>query len=169
MQLTNGIITLKAFELADAENICLLANNKKISGNLRDAFPYPYSIEDAYKHIKNSAKDPLQNFCISYQGKAIGSIGVFPQQDVYRFSAELGYWIGEPYWGKGLTVMAVNLIVPYGFEILKMKRIYADIFSGNPNSMRVLEKCGFTHEGTFKDSVYKNGEFLDSQRYAKTC
>ncbi|HXP50563.1 MAG TPA: GNAT family protein [Bacteroidia bacterium] len=169
MQLTNGIITLRAFETADAENICLLANNKKISGNLRDVFPSPYSIEDAYRHVKNSTKDPIQNFCISYQGKAVGSIGLFPQQDVYRYSAELGYWIGEPYWGKGLMVMAVNLIVPYGFEVLKMKRIYADVFSGNPNSMRVLEKCGFINEGTFKDSVFKDGKFLDSKRYAKTC
>ncbi len=168
MELTNGQITLKALQSSDAKSISALANNRRVSINMRDRFPYPYKEQDAIDFITNQQnKTPAETFGIFYNNVAIGIIGVFPQEDVYRFSAELGYWIGEPYWGKGITAVAINLMVPYAFEVLKLNRLYADVFSINPPSMRVLEKCGFTFEGIFKKSVFKDGKFLDSHRYAK--
>ncbi|HWY97944.1 MAG TPA: GNAT family protein [Bacteroidia bacterium] len=167
MQLTKGQVSLKPPAISDAKDISLLANNRKVSINMRDRFPYPYTEQNALDFIANQQnKTPAETFGIFYNDKAIGLIGLFPQEDVYRFSAELGYWIGEPYWGKGITPDAINLIVPYAFDVLKLTRIYADIFDSNPASMRVLEKCGFTFEGVFKKSVFKDGKFLDSRRYA---
>ncbi|PLX03734.1 MAG: GNAT family N-acetyltransferase [Marinilabiliales bacterium] len=160
-------LTLRSFELADAEHIALLANNKSIWINLRDAFPYPYSQEDAVQFIEKCQKmNPQSVFAIIYNNELCGSIGIFQMQDVYRKSAEIGYWIGEQYWGKGIASKAVEKIVQYGFANMDIVKIFAGIFSNNMASHRVLEKNGFVKEAVLKNAVFKNGKLLDEHRYS---
>ena len=143
-----------------------LANNKKIWNNVRDQFPHPYSEKEAETFIRNQSKDASTvNFAIEYNGEFCGVIGLILQKDVYRNSAETGYWIGEPFWGKGIATKAVELIVAHGFKELKLIRIYAGVFEYNTASMKVLEKNGFQKEGISKKAVDKNGKFWDEHRY----
>lgn len=160
-------IILRRFEIGDARQLKLLANNKKIWINVRDAFPHPYSQEDAVQFIEKCQKmKPQSVFAIIYKDELCGSIGIFQMQDVYRRSAEIGYWIGEQYWGQGIASQAVKQIVKYGFNNLDIVKIFAGIFSNNQASQRVLEKNGFVKEAVLKKAVFKNGEFLDEHRYA---
>lgn len=163
----DSILTLRSFEFEDSERIALLANNKKIWINVRDAFPHPYSKEDAVQFIEKCRKmQPPSVFAIIYNDELCGSVGIFQMQDVYRKSAEIGYWIGEEYWGKGVATQAVKKIVEYGFANFDIIKIFAGIFSNNRASERVLEKNGFFKEAVLKNAVFKNGEFLDEHRYS---
>lgn len=161
-------VTIRQITSADRDALVLLANNVKVANNLRDDFPHPYTLKDAENFILHANKTvPIRRFCIEFNGDYVGNIGLHPQDDVYARSAELGYFIGEPYWGKGIATSAVKLIVNYGFEVLGIHRIYAGVFSYNKASSKVLEKAGFTFEGISKDAVCKNGQFFDEIRYAK--
>ncbi len=145
-----------------------IANNEKVAVNLRDAFPSPYSVEDAQKFISMClGQEPYQVFAIEYQGEYVGNVGLHRQNDVYRKTAELGYFIGEAYWHKGITPRAVNLICEYGFRELDVIKIFSGVFSFNTASQRVLEKCGFEREAVLKNAVIKNGKIWDEIRYAK--
>jgi len=144
----------------------LLANNKNIWDNLRDYIPYPYTVSDAKFFINLTKKqDPQQSFGIDFKNELCGVISLVLQKDVYRKSAEIGYWIGEPYWGKGIATKAVALITQYGFESLHLIRIYTGVFMHNTASMHVLEKNGYCKEGIFKNAVVKNDIVLDEHRY----
>ena len=161
-------IKIRPLNLSDKSELAKLANNKKIWDNLRDYFPYPYNENDADSFIKlTEQENPKQNFGIEYNGKLCGVIGLIIQKDVYRKSAEIGYWIGEPYWGMGIATKAVELITGYGFNILNLNRIYTGVFEYNTASMKVLEKNGFEKEGIFKKAVFKNKKFFDEHRYYK--
>ena len=162
------IIKIRPLNLSDKSELANLANNKKIWDNLRDYIPYPYNENDANNFIKLTEQEsPKQNFGIEYNGKLCGVIGLIVQKDVYRKSAEIGYWIGEPYWGKGIATKAVELITDYGFNTLDLKRIYTGVFEYNIASMKVLEKNGFEKEGILKKAVLKNEIFFDEHRYYK--
>ena len=166
MQLEN--VTLRPLLLSDRQDLARLINNKKIWDHLRDYIPYPYSETDAEFFINLSiADDPVQTFAIENNGRLAGVISILIQKDVYRKSAEIGYWIGEPFWGMGIATKAVRLITDYGFCQLNLVRVYAGIFEFNRASMRVLEKNGFEKEGIFRSAVIKNGNLSDEHRYAK--
>jgi len=168
MNLKSGNIELRRFRETDAPGMAELANNEKISRNLRDGFPHPYTLQDAENFIKNCMdQDPVCIFAIENSGEYVGNIGLMPGQDVYRKSAEIGYFIGEPYWNQGIATVAVNLITDYGFNTLSMVRIHTGIFEYNVSSQHVLEKCGFRKEGIFKKSVFKNERLWDEIRFAK--
>ena len=161
-------IKLRELHLSDKSQLAKLANNKKIWDSLRDSFPYPYSEKDAELFINVTTEEsPKQNFAIQYDGDLCGVIGLIIQKDVYRKSAEIGYWIGEPFWGKGIATTAIELITNYGFEDLKLNRIYAGVFEFNNASMKALENSGYKKEGIFKKAVLKNAKFLDEHRYFK--
>jgi len=161
-------IKLRRLNLSDVSKLAKLANNKNIWNNLRDRMPYPYNENDAEFFIKlTEQENPKQTFGIEYNEKLCGVIGLIVQNDVYRKSAEIGYWIGEPYWGKGIATIAVELITNSGFNTLNLNRIYAGVFEYNITSMHVLEKNGFKKEGVFKKSVLKNEKFFDEHRYYK--
>ncbi len=112
-------------------------------------------------------ENPKQTFAIEYSGQLCGGVGLIIQEDVYRKSAEIGYWVGEPYWGKGIASEAVTQLTEYGFNELNLLRIYAGVFDFNVGSMKVLEKNGFVKEGVFKNAVIKNGRICDEHRYCK--
>lgn len=168
MELKSGNIVLRSLRIKDAKRLADLANNEKVSRNLRDGFPNPYTEADAENFLqKFSNQDPVTFFGIDYNGEYVGNISLVPCQDIYRMSAEIGYFIGEPYWNKGIVTSAVNLISEYGFSHLGIVRIQTGIFEYNTASQRVLEKCGFVKEGIFRKSVFKQGKLWDEVRYAK--
>lgn len=161
-------VKLRPLSFEDRFRLAKLANNPKIAINLRDGFPHPYNLADAEKFIENFAvQDPQQVFAVEYQGEYVGNIGLHRGSDVYRKTAEIGYFLGEPYWNKGITTQAVNLICNYGFKTLDIVRIHAGIFEYNPVSMRVLEKCGFRCESIREKAIFKQGKIWNEFVYVK--
>jgi RimJ/RimL family protein N-acetyltransferase len=144
------------------------ANNKKISDNLRDRFPHPYTEKDAEWFINFVLKDnnPIKNFVIEIDNEAAGVISLMPCEDIYRLNAEIGYWLGEEYWGKGTMTEVIKAIVKYGFDNLGIKRIFALPFATTLASCRVLEKAGFKKEATIENGVIKNSRILDYYIYS---
>ncbi len=161
-------IQLRRLQPNDRDQLTLLANNKKVWDNLRDLLPHPYAVTDADFFINLTLEeDPYQNFGIEYNGELVGVIGVILQKDVYRLSGEMGYWIGEPYWGKGIATEAVRLITEYAFNELNLNRVFAGVFEFNQGSIKVLQKNGFQREGIFKKAVIKNDKVWDEHHYYK--
>jgi len=168
MKMRSKDISLRSLKAADAAPMALLANNKKIWDNVRDYLPFPYTERDGQEFIAMVKKEerPL-TFAIWYKRRIAGVIGLVAQEDIYRKSAEIGYWIGEPYWGKGIATKAVELMTNYGFEHMDFLRIFAGIFEYNIGSMKVLEKNGYEKEGIFRRALIKNGQIWDEHRYGK--
>lgn len=168
MELIDGSVRLRPLRYADRDQLATLANNKKIWNNVRDMFPHPYTLAEAEKFLdKVKQQEPLITFAIEYDFQFCGVIGMIPQQDVYRKSAEIGYWIGEPFWGKGIVTRALALATQYAFDTCHLERIFANIFQGNEASKKVLEKCGFQFEGISRKAVFKNNMLIDELRYGK--
>lgn len=160
---------LRKWQYKDAENISVVANNPNIAKNLRNTFPSPYTTDDARWYVNDCIIKEGQNQitrAVEVDGKAAGSIGVFVKDDVFEKTAELGYWLAEEYWGKGIIARAVKLICKEAFDTFDIVRIYAEPFEHNIGSRAVLEKAGFTYEGTMRNSIYKNGEILSCCIYA---
>lgn len=163
------MFSLRPWRETDAASIARYADNPRIAANLRDAFPNPYTLADAEAFVRGCiAQEGTRRLCraIVVDHEAVGSIGIFPQSDVYRKSAEIGYWLGEPFWRRGIMSAAVERLCREAFETSGIVRIYAEPFARNLGSRRVLEKAGFTLEGTLRRSVCKNGEILDACVYA---
>lgn len=159
-----GEYIFRSWKAEDAQSIAKYADNRKIWMNLRDAFPHPYRIKDAESYISNAiTKHPETSFAIATQKEAIGGIGLVLGKDVHRYSAELGYWLAEPFWGQGIMTRAVKAITEYAIQELGMLRIYAEPYHTNPASAKVLEKAGFKCEGTLRSSVVKDGKILDQK------
>ena len=168
INLTSENINLRPFKKSDSLRLAELANNENISRNLRDGFPHPYTLKHAEEFIQRlMVQDPVTFFAIEYKGEYVGNISLVKGNDVYRKSAEIGYFIGEPYWNKGIATIAVNLITDYGFKNLDIVRIHTGVYEHNKASQRVLEKCGFVYEGVFKKAVFKQEKFWNEARYAK--
>lgn len=160
---------LRSWHDSDASTISRYANNRKIWQNLRDGFPYPYTLSDAQTFIKTALEnDPEALFAIATPQEAIGSIGLTIGADVHRFTAEIGYWLAEPYWGQGIMTGAVRVLVEHAFNHLRLVRVSAEPYASNRASVRVLEKAGFQYEGCLKDSAFKNGKIRDQLAYART-
>jgi ribosomal-protein-alanine N-acetyltransferase len=167
MHLTRSATTVRTWRADDAPALARNANNRKIWINVRDRFPSPYTIEDAEGWVRHCARAmPSTDFAIEVDGEAAGGIGVVLHDDVERVSAELGFWLGEPFWGRGVMTDAVSLFVPWAFPQFALTRIYAHVFSYNVGSARVLEKAGFLREGLLRRAVIKEGRILDEWLYA---
>jgi len=158
---------LRELRIDDAVSIAKYANNRNVSKFLTDAFPYPYTIENGLDFIARSAEnDNALILAIEINGEVAGCIGVHRQSDIHRKNAELGYWLAEKYWGKGIVTGAILQIVDQAFEKFDINRIFARPFNTNPGSKRVLEKAGFKLEGRFEKTLIKDGEYLDELIYA---
>jgi len=160
---------IRKWKLTDAKDIAVVLSNKNIQDNLRDGLPYPYSEQDGIDFISSmlsANEDETFAFAITLDDKVIGSIGVFRQENIHRQTAEMGYYIAEEYWGKGIMTDAVKQICEYVFKNSDILRIYAEPFAYNTGSCRVLEKAGFQYEGTLRNNAVKNGKVLDMKMYS---
>ncbi len=158
--------TLEKWSLDDVPSLVKYANNFKIARFLRDGFPHPYEVTDAITFISRVIDDdPPKVFAIKLNHEVIGAIGVSPQTDIYRRNAEMGYWLAEPFWGKGIMTEAVSRMVEYGFSTFDIDRIFAKPFGSNKASHRVLEKAGFRLEATFSKALIKNNRYEDELVY----
>jgi len=158
---------VRAFRVDDAPSIAHHANNRKVWLNLRDLFPHPYTEAHAAGYIAHVLKrtEPL-SFAIDVDGAAVGSISLRRGEDIERQSAELGYWIGEEFWGRGITTDAIRFVTTIGFAKHDLIRIFAVPFSRNTASCRVLEKAGYACEGLMRQSAVKDGVVEDQYLYA---
>lgn len=165
VQLRTERLLLRAYEDSDVPRIVpLLGAWEVVVNTLR--VPYPYTHNDAREYVKGGLNQEVQTrFGIfdANTGDLYGGIGLMPEEQHQR--AEIGYWIGKPYWGRGYATEAAREMVRYGFETLKLNRIYAGIFEGNPSSVHVLEKLGFQYEGTLRKHYFKWDKFLDNISY----
>jgi RimJ/RimL family protein N-acetyltransferase len=133
---------------------------------VRDYFPHPYTLEDAESFIGDARKElPPKNLAIVFQEECVGVIGFYPMNDVYRLCADFGYWLGEPFWGKGIMCAAVPAMTSYIFSQFDIVRLQSSVFPFNPGSMRVLEKSGFLLESVAHKAAIKNGVIIDEKRY----
>ncbi|MBI5540230.1 MAG: GNAT family N-acetyltransferase [Bacteroidia bacterium] len=164
---TSTSFILRPWQISDIDSLVKYANNKKISDNLTNAFPNPDSCDDGIKFIKiQESYNPAKAFAIVIDNEACGAIGVFQQTDIHEKNAEMGYWLAEKHWGKGVITNAIKQTVEYGFKNFEINRIFARPFGSNLASQKVLEKAGFKFEAKFKNTIYKNGQFLDEIYYA---
>lgn len=161
---------IRRWELSDARDLATALSNKKIQDNLRDGLSFPYTEEDGKAFISamlTADETDTFAFAITADGKVIGSIGAFRQTNIHNKTAELGYYIAEECWGKGITTEAVKQLCDYVFSDTDIIRIYAEPFAYNIASCRVLEKAGFQYEGTLRSNALKNGKVLDMKMYSK--
>ena len=161
---------IRRWELSDARDLATALSNKKIQDNLRDGLPYPYTEQDGKEFISAmlaANENDTFAFAITVNGKVIGSIGAFRQTNIHNKTAELGYYIAEEYWGKGIMTEAVKQLCDYVFSNTDIIRIYAEPFAYNIGSCRVLEKAGFQYEGTLRSNALKNGNVFDMKMYSK--
>ena len=169
MKNSNVTFSLREWKLSDAENLASAIGNKKILDNLRDGIPYPYTEQDGKEFIAAmiaADRSSTFAFAVEIEGKAAGSVAVFRQSNIHFRTAELGYWLAEEYWGKGIMTEAVKRICKYVFDNSDIIRIYAEPFAHNTGSCRVLEKAGFRFEGLMRANAVKNGEVRDMKLYA---
>lgn len=159
--------TVRSWRAADAQALASFANNRKIWLNLRDRFPHPYTLQDALGFLHSIiGREPETLFAIAVDGRAVGGIGFVLQQDVERVSAEVGYWLGEPFWGRGIATEALVAITRYAIAHHGLSRVFAVPFASNLASCRVLEKAGYTLEARLRRSAIKDGMIVDQCQYA---
>ena len=160
---------IREWEIADAADLSAALSDQKVLDNLRDGLPYPYTEKDAADYInfvRSADKSDAFVFAVTADNKAIGNVGAFRQSNVHRLSAEIGYYLAQSYWGKGIMTETVKELCDYVFSNTDIVRIYGEVFSDNVGSCRVLEKAGFTCEGVLRSYAVKNGEIKDVKIYA---
>lgn len=160
---------LRKWTMEDAQQLSEMLNNQKILVNLRDGLPFPYTIDDAKDYIQamlNSDEDKTFPYAITHEDQVIGSIGVFRKDNIHFRTAELGYYIAEPYWGQGHGTRAVKQICEMVFETTDIIRVFAEPFARNLGSCRILEKAGFQLEGILRKNAVKNGQIEDMKLYS---
>ena len=165
----NREVKIAKLSMDDAPKLAQLANNPSIAGFLRNIFPSPYELKDAEWFIPMTlSKDPTENFGIYLNEHFCGICGAHPFDDIHNRTAEIGYWLGQPYWGQGIATIAIQQLIKYCFETVKYSRIQAITFDNNIGSMRVLEKNALIKEGIMRKHIYKNGVYYDAHLYGIT-
>ena len=162
------IVYLRKYTLDDMDSLVRLADNRNVSRYLAPQFPFPYTMDDARWWIETgSCAEGAESFVIEYMGRFAGGIGITPQKGWRNHMAEIGYWLGEDYWGRGITTAALTQMCEYAFSVCGYEKLYAPVLAPNRTSMRVLEKCGFMQEGILKHEVYRDGTYYDLYYYAR--
>lgn len=160
---------IRKWRIEDASDLAAALNNKNIHDNLRDGLPYPYTEKDAKDFINamlQADENTTYAYAITVDDKAIGSIGVFRKENIHCCTAEMGYYIAETFWGKGIGTSAIKQTCQYIFKHTNMIRIFAEPFAHNIASCRILEKSGFACEGVLRSNAIKNGQVLDMKIYS---
>lgn len=162
--------TIRPWRLADAASLAQNLNNSEVQDNLRDGLPYPYTEEDAREYIGamlSADPEKVFAFAITADDTAVGGVGIFRCDNIHFRTAELGYYVGQDYWGRGIATKAVMLACEYVFKTTDILRIFAEPFAYNAASCRVLEKSGFQLEGVLRSNAVKRGKVLDMKMYAR--
>ena len=160
------LFKLREWQQSDLVSLVKYANNANIAKNMTNGFPHPYTLENGQNFLNMAITNNKTIKCIEINNEASGGIGLHLQNDIQCKNAELGYWLAEPFWGKGIVTDAIKQMVNYGFDNFDINRIYARPFGTNLASQKVLEKCGFTLEATLHQTLYKNDEYIDELIYA---
>jgi len=168
MRIVTPGAVLRPWTSDDVPSLVRHADNPRVAAGMRDAFPSPYTPDDACRFIA-LATSPGRNLLLAIEvdGEAVGGIGIHPLEDVCRRTAEIGYWLAEPYWSRGITTGAVRAIAPVAFEEMDIVRLQAGVFSSNTASMRVLERSGFAREAVHRHAITKHGALLDEVVYVR--
>jgi [ribosomal protein S5]-alanine N-acetyltransferase len=161
-------VVLRPWSIKDADRLAVIANNKNIADNLRDGLPHPYLLTDAQNWLNSiiPINDPPRFFAIISDDKLAGSIGIVKKEDIYRKNVEIGYFLAEEFWGKGIATIAIKAVTAYAISKFDIVRVYAEPFADNTGSRKALEKSGFICEAIFKNYVIKNGVIKDSCIYS---
>ena len=167
MEIVLPSCVVRSFSPADAPSIARHANNRAIWINVRDQFPFPYALKDAERFIRDAAgTEPQTDFAIAVDRAAVGAVGLRLKKDIWRRSAEIGYWLGQEFWGRGIATEAVRAVTGYAFNHYDVCRVYAGAYEWNLASMRVLEKAGYTREARLRKAATKDGRTIDLVLYA---
>ena len=167
MRIPLQIGEVRSWREADAESLARHADNQKIWRNLRDRFPHPYTLGDAQAFLETMVGGkPETHFAVALKGEAVGSIGFRLQSDVERVSAEIGYWLGEDFWGRGIMTEVLRKVTEHAVREHGLTRVFAVPFEWNDSSFRVLEKAGFVREARLRRSALKEGKVVDQLLYA---
>ncbi len=166
-RLACGVAVLRAWRPDDLDSLVANASHADVSRGLRDRFPYPYTGDDGRAWLARAVDESDRAWAIDVDGAAVGGVSLHPGSDVHRHSAELGYWLGRRWWGRGLMTTIIAAFAPRAMHAFRLHRLYATVYANNPASMRVLEKAGFEREGVQKSAVVKRGELLDIVVYAR--
>lgn len=162
-----GEVSLRKLDVSDNHTLANMANNRKVWDNITDVMPHPYTVRDANAFISLALNSDTEIiFAVEFRGELAGVIGLHRQKDVFRLTAEIGYWLGEPFWNKGIATGSVLLATQHGITRLGLVRIYANVYDFNKLSQRVLEKAGYRFECIARKAVIKNGVILDDYRYS---
>ena len=168
MERTAGFTVVRDWRPADAEPLVVQANDRRVWLGLRDAFPHPYGLDDARRFLKMVAEmSPRTFFAIEEAGALAGGTGYTLRSDVERVGAEVGYWVGHEFWGRGVATRALRIVTERAFrDHPELRRLYALPFASNGASARVLEKARYRYEGTLRQSAIKAGQVHDQWMYA---
>jgi RimJ/RimL family protein N-acetyltransferase len=170
LRIDAGLCILRPFEEADAPSLAAHANNRRVWRNLTDRFPHPYTLEDARAWVQRARQaqgEQGTHLAIAVEGRAVGGIGMKRLEDVHRRTAEMGYWLGEAFWGRGIGSAAARAFADAAFAAPDLARLEASVFEWNAASCRVLEKAGFVLEARRRRAVWKDGQQIDSFLYAR--
>lgn len=162
-------VSVRPFRLSDLKPLVAAANNRQIWAGLRDMFPFPYTEQEGREWLRKVAmQDPVYDFALDKDGVLVGTIGFTPYRDVHRITLEVGYWVAEPWWGRGIATEALNVMSNWAFQTFPhVLRLQACVFPNNPASMRVLEKAGYTLEGIQRKAAIKDNRVMDLHIYVR--
>jgi ribosomal-protein-alanine N-acetyltransferase len=168
VEIRTARLVLRPFRAGDEDDLVEQADDRAVWLHLRDRFPHPYTHEDAEQWIAHAAtRVPASELAVTLGGRLIGGVGCAPGGDVHRFTAEIGYWLGSAWWGRGYGTEVLAAFADYAFATFPLERLEAWVFAPNLSSRRVLEKCGFRHEGTARRAVFKDSLFLDAHLFGR--
>lgn len=167
LELRSEKCVVRTYRPDDAPSLARHGNNRKIWLKLRDRFPHPFTVESGAWFIEKSVAEGARSYAIEVDGEAVGGIGIHPRDDVERLGGEIGYWIGETYWGRGIATSAVRLLTEWALTETELVRVFALPFAMNTASCRVLEHAGYALEGVLRSAVIKDGKILDQAVYAR--
>jgi RimJ/RimL family protein N-acetyltransferase len=158
---------IRSYRWGDEAALVRHADNYKVWRNLTDVFPHPYTMDAARSWLEiATTQDPETHFAIAIADQVAGGIGLKLKDDIHHRTAEIGYWLGEEFWGRGIMPEAVRVLTDWGFATFDLVRIYAGVFDHNPASMRVLEKAGYQFEARLRKHITKEGKTFDDVIYA---
>ena len=167
-RLFGELIVLRAWQPDDLQPLLRIANNPRVAANMRNAFPHPYTAADGYDWLDLALNDLAETaWAVAVGGELAGGIGLLPQTDINAGTAEIGYWLGEPFWGRGFATDAVRTLTSHALSELGYRRLFATVFASNVASCRVLEKSGYVREGVMRRSAIKNGVIFDQVLFAR--